>query len=235
MFKDKYNLTLQQNVFLAKKVIIENIYNSAKLEGCNVTFPDTKTILEGISVANLKMSDVEIILNLRDAWKYLINNIDETFNLDFICKINSYVSRNESLEWGVLRNGKVGISGTDYIPEVPSKANVIEEINKIMDIKSVTERAIRYFLWGMRSQLFWDGNKRTSSLCANKILICEGKGILSIQEKDIREFNIRLTEFYNTNDYSKIDEFVYDKCIHGISFQNEKDKENIEQEDELEI
>jgi Fic family protein len=230
MFKDKYNLTLQQNVFLAKKVIIENIYNSAKLEGCNVTFPDTKTILEGISVANLKMSDVEIILNLRDAWKYLLNNIDKPFNLDFICKINSYVSRNESLEWGVLRNGSVSISGVDYIPPVPQKENVVDNINKILSIKNVTERAIRYFLWGMRSQLFWDGNKRTSTLAANKILISEGKGILSIPEKHIREFNVRLTEFYNTNDYSKIDEFIYDNCIHGIIFENEKTKD-----DELEI
>ena len=222
MFKDKYNLTLQQNVFLAKKVIIENIYNSAKLEGCNVTFPDTKTILEGISVANLKMSDVEIILNLRDAWKYLLNNIDKPFNLDFICKINSFVSRNESLEWGVLRNGSVSISGVDYIPPIPNRKNIIENINKILTIKNITERAIRYFLWGMRSQLFWDGNKRTSTLAANKILISEGKGILSILGKDIREFNVRLTEFYNTNDYSKIETFIYDNCIHGIIFENEK-------------
>lgn len=230
MFRDKYNLTLQQNIFLAKKVIIENIYNSAKLEGCNVTFPDTKTILEGISVANLKMSDVEIILNLRDAWKYLLNNIDKPFNLDFICKINFYVSRNESLEWGVLRNGSVSISGVDYIPPVPQKENVIDNINKILSIENVTERAIKYFLWGMRSQLFWDGNKRTSTLAANKILISEGRGILSIPEKHIREFNVRLTEFYNTNDYSKIDEFIYDNCIHGIIFENEKTKD-----DELEI
>ena len=230
MFNDKFNLTLNQNIFLAKKLIVENIYNSAKLEGCNVTFPDTKTILDGVSVANLKMSDVEIILNLRDAWKYLLNNIDKPFNLDFICKINSYVSRNESLEWGVLRNGSVSISGVDYIPPVPQKENVVDNINKILSIKNVTERAIRYFLWGMRSQLFWDGNKRTSTLAANKILISEGKGILSIPEKHIREFNVRLTEFYNTNDYSKIDEFIYDNCIHGIIFENEKTKD-----DELEI
>ena len=64
MFKDKYNLTLQQNIFLAKKLIVESIYYSARLEDCNVTFFDTKTILDGISVANLKMSDVEVILNL---------------------------------------------------------------------------------------------------------------------------------------------------------------------------
>ncbi|TAH60468.1 MAG: death-on-curing protein [Gottschalkiaceae bacterium] len=233
MFKDKYNLSLKQNIFLAKKLIVENIYNSAKLEGCNVTFPDTKTILDGVSVANLKMSDVEVILNLRDAWKYLIDNIDKEFNLDFACKINSFVARNESLEWGVLRYGSVTISGTDYIPPIPIKDDVIKNINDIMNIENVTERAIKYFLWGMRGQLFWDGNKRTSSLCANKILISEGKGILSIQEKDIREFNIRLTEFYNTNDYSKIDKFIYEKCIHGITFQQDQSMDN--EDEELEI
>jgi hypothetical protein len=181
------------------------------------------------------MSDVEVILNLRDAWKFLINNIEKPFNLDFVCKINSYVSRNESLEWGVLRNGNVSISGTNYIPKIPKQDEVLKSIDEILDIKNITERAIRYFLWGMRSQLFWDGNKRTSTLAANKILISEGKGILSIQEKDIREFNERLTEFYNTNDYSKIDNFIYDNCIHGISFENEKSRDNIETEDELEI
>lgn len=216
MLEDKYNLSLEQNIFLARKLIVENIYNSAKLEGCNVTFPDTKTILDGVSVANLKMSDVEVILNLRDAWKFLINNIDKEFNLDFACKINSFVARNESLDWGVLRYGSVTISGTDYIPPIPESEEVAMKIYEIMSIKNVTERAIKYLLWGMRSQLFWDGNKRTSTLCANKILISEGKGILSIQEKDIGEFNKRLTEFYNTNDYRKIDGFIYDNCIHGL-------------------
>lgn len=215
---DKYSLTLEQNIFLAKKLIVENIYNSAKLEGCNVTFPDTQTILDGISVSNLKISDIECVLNLRDAWKFLLNNIEKPFELEFVCKINSYVARNEAPEWGVLRNGNVGISGTNYVPPTPAKECVIREIEKINNIENVTERAIRYFLWGMRSQLFWDGNKRTSTLCANKILIKNGKGILSVKEQDLREFNQRLTEFYNTNDYLVIEDFIYDKCIRGIDF-----------------
>ena len=66
--------------------------------------------------------------------------------------------------------------------------------------------------------MFWDGNKRTSTLCANKILIKNGMGILSVKEQDLREFNQRLTEFYNTNDYLVIDGFIYDKCIRGIDF-----------------
>lgn len=102
--KNKYNLTLEQNVFLAKKNLVENVYAGARMEGLNVTFPQTKTILDGVNVPNLKIDEIQCILNLRDAWKFVINNIKEEFNLNFICRVNEYVSRNESLEWGKLRN-----------------------------------------------------------------------------------------------------------------------------------
>lgn len=42
IIKDRYNLTLKENIFLAKKTIVETIYNSAKLEGLHVTFPDSQ-------------------------------------------------------------------------------------------------------------------------------------------------------------------------------------------------
>lgn len=101
--KNKYKLTLEQNIFLAKRNLVDNVYSNAKIEGLNVTFPETKTILDGVNVPNLKLDDIQCILNLRDAWKHLINNIDSEFNLEFICKINELVARNESLEWGKLR------------------------------------------------------------------------------------------------------------------------------------
>ena len=82
--KDKYNLTLEQNIFLAKRNLVDTIYANARMEGLNITFPETKTILEGVNVPNLKIDEIQCILNLRDAWKYLINNIHADFNLDFI-------------------------------------------------------------------------------------------------------------------------------------------------------
>ena len=90
--QDKYNLTLEQNIFLAKRNLVDNIYANAKMEGLNVTFPQTKTILEGVNVPSLKIDEIQCILNLRDAWKYIINNINDTFNLDFICKVNEFVA-----------------------------------------------------------------------------------------------------------------------------------------------
>ena len=172
--QNKYELTLEQNIFLAKSNLVNNIYANARMEGLNITFPDTKTILDGVNVPNLKVDEIQCILNLRDAWKYVINNIQDKFDLDFICKVNEFVARNESLSWGKLRNGNVQITGTDYIPEIPNEECVKNEIEQILKIENTTERAIEYMLYGMRSQLFWDGNKRTSTICANKIMIENG-------------------------------------------------------------
>ena len=70
-------LHLEQNIFLAKRNLIDNVYSNARMEGINVTFPQTQTILEGVNVPNLKLDDIQCILNLRDAWRYVINTINE--------------------------------------------------------------------------------------------------------------------------------------------------------------
>lgn len=217
--ENKYNLTLEQNTFLAKRNIIDNIYAGARMEEINVTFLQVKKILEGINVPNLKIDEIQCILNLRDAWKYVINNIKEEFNINFICKINELVARNESIEWGVLRSGNVQITGTEYIPDVPEEEVVKKQIAEILKIKNTTERAIEYMLYGMRSQLFWDGNKRTSMICANKIMIENGNGIIKVLDNKLEEFNTLLSEFYTSNDKVKIKQFIFANCIDGITFK----------------
>ena len=62
-----------------------------------------------------------------------------------------------------------------------------------------------------------DGNKRTSMLLANKILISNGKGILNVPiELDIK-FGELLINYYETNDMEKIKRFFYDNCLDGIN------------------
>lgn len=215
---NKYNLTKEQNIFLAKRNIVDNIYANARMEGLNITFPQTKTILDGINVPNLKLDEIQVILNLRDAWKYVINNIDIPFNIEFICKINELVSRNESIEWGNLRSGKVEITGTSYIPKIPIKTEVEERIKEICKIENTTERAIEYMLYGMKAQLFWDGNKRTSTIAANKIMIENGNGIIKVPENKLEEFNILLSKFYTDDCKDDLKQFLFNNCIDGIAF-----------------
>ena len=217
---NKFHITKESNLLLTSNNLPLIIYNSARLEGINTTYPDTKTILEGVNVPNLKLDEINCILNLRDAWNYTLSNIDEVVNLDFVCKINSFVSRNESLEWGVLRTGKVGINGVDYIPEIPQKDIITKNIKEILKQGSITEKALNLMLYLMRSQILWDGNKRTSMIIANKILISNGCGIITIKEEDIREFNTLITEYYNTNNKNKIIKFLYEKCTFGMEINH---------------
>ena len=44
--KNKFNLTVEENIFIAKRNIVDYIWKSARLEGINVTFPQTYAIIE---------------------------------------------------------------------------------------------------------------------------------------------------------------------------------------------
>jgi len=67
------------------------------METRNITFSQTQTILNGFSVPGVTLDDIQAVLNMRDAWRYLVKAIDEPFTLSFICKLNEYVARNEAL------------------------------------------------------------------------------------------------------------------------------------------
>lgn len=218
MFKDKFKMTPEQSLFLAKKKWDENVYCGMKMENRAVTFPQTKTILNGVNVPSVQLDDIQAILNMRDVWKFLLATINEPVTFEYLCKINEYIARNEALEWGKLRTGSVGISGTDYLPPVPCEDDVRKKLEKIMTSNfTATDKALEVFAWGTRGQLFWDGNKRTSMTLANKILIMSGAGILTITDSHMEEFNTLLLNYYNTGNAEELKQFLYDNAIQGIS------------------
>ena len=206
-------MTREQNIFLAKKTFVELVYNTAYIEGCNVTFPQTQTIIDGAMVNGVTVDDIQTVLNLRDAWRFCIETVDAELTLEYICKINEYISRNESLQWGVLRNGRVGVG--DFIPSVPEKENVLKELERIGSIKEPVERALDYFAYGCKQQLFWDGNKRTSTIVASKILIEAGEGIQTIGKENAEEFNTVLYNWYLKDELQPLKDCL-GKCIRTL-------------------
>ena len=216
-YPDRFHLTPEQSRFLAKKKWDENIYCGMRMENRAVTFPQTLTILNGVNVSGVQLDDIQAILNMRDAWRYLLDTIGEPVTLDYLCKLNEYIARNEALVWGQLRTGSVGISGTDYLPPVPDSVAVEEELATILTMDaSETDKALTAFLWGTRAELFWDGNKRTSMTLANKLLISAGAGILTITDKHMEQFNALLLDYYNTSEGERLKRFLYENAIQGI-------------------
>ena len=218
-YKDRYTLTPAQSVFLAKKKWDANVYCGMKMENRAVTFPQTQTILNGVNVPGVTIDDIQAILNMRDAWRFLLETVGEPITLAYFCKLNEYIARNEALEWGKLRTGSVGISGTDYRPPIPTEQAAADGLNAILSSSATaTEKALDVFLWGARSQLFWDGNKRSSLMLANKILIMSGGGILTIADQHMEQFNALLLEYYNTGAAAELKRYLYEHCISGIDF-----------------
>lgn len=215
---NKYNLTAEQNIFVAKRNIVDYIWKSANLEGIAVTYPDTQTIYDGFSVSGYKLEEINAINNLKKAWQFILNDVDIDLNFAYICKINELVGENVFYNPGVIRTTPVNIGGTGWKPDFPIETKIKEELEELLSNNEIskTEQAINVMLWVMRRQMFIDGNKRTAMLIANKIMIENGCGIISIPIEKQNEFYKLLIIYYETNDSSIISKFIYDNAIDGI-------------------
>ncbi len=219
--EDKYKLTTEQNIFVAKRNIVDYIWKSANLEGIAVTYPDTQTIYDGFSVSGYKLEEINAINNLKKAWQFILSDIDIELNFNYICEINKLVGDSVFYNPGIIRTTPVNIGGTSWKPDFPIETKIKEELEDILNNKEIskTELAITIMLWIMRSQMFIDGNKRTAMLVANKIMIQNGCGIISIPIDCQSEFYKLLIEYYETNDMSIISKFIYDNAIDGMELE----------------
>ena len=217
---DKYKLTREKNVFIAKRNIVDYIWKSANLEGITVTYPDTQTIFDGGIVNGLTVDNIIAINNLKYAWEYVLNNTCKKYDLNLIFDIHKIALDklviNECL--GKLRITPVKIGGTKWTPSFPFHTKVEEELNLLLSQnKSMTEIAIEVMLKLMRMQLFVDGNKRVAMLFANKIMIDNGCGIISISQEYQSTFYEKLIRYYETDNMDDFKQWIYNKCIDGMN------------------
>lgn len=233
--ENKFQMSLQDNIFLVKRNIVDIIWKSAKLEGINVTFPDTEAIYKGAIISDIEVNTVIAINNLKHSWQFILDTIEYPIDYQYICKINQYVGNNLVPNAGFIRNFPVHICGIKWKPELPIESEIKEEIKKIKTITNPTERAITIMLHLMRRKMFGDGNKRTSMLAANQIMISNGVGIISIPVELQRQFSKMLVEFYETNHMEDIKDFIYHYCIDGISLQNNESTNNYNPNDDCYI
>ena len=215
----KFNMTREQNIFVAKRNIVDYIYKSAKLEGLGVTYPDTEAIFNGVAAPGVKVSDIVAVNNLKHAWQFLLDTLDVPLDYAYVCKLNQFVGGdNLIINAGYIRTLPVSIGGTSWRPEMPVEDNIKAELERLSFIENATVRAIDVMLYCMLGQFFLDGNKRTSMLAANQIMIANGQGIISVPEGLIRDFTQQLVDFYESGDTEPIAQFVYEYCIDGLAF-----------------
>lgn len=224
--KNKFNLTREQNIFIAKRNIVDYIWKSANLEGIGVTYPETQVIYDGGVVNGLTVDNIIAINNLKYAWKFILENaiIDNDYKL--LCQLHKLTADKLVLEQdlGRIRTTPVNIGGTSWKPQFPIESQIKEELEVLLkqEDKTKTEIAIEIMLWVMRRQMFIDGNKRVAMLFANKIMIDNGCGIITIAQENQAEFYEKLIKFYETGNNDDLKQWIYDTSIDGIDLNNNK-------------
>ena len=73
----KYNMTKEDNIFFAKRKIIDNIYKSANLEGIKVTLSDVVEFFNNLNTGKISVDNMLKLKGLKDAWDFVLNTIDE--------------------------------------------------------------------------------------------------------------------------------------------------------------
>ena len=222
--KDKFNLTREQNVFVAKRNIVDYIWKSANLEGIGVTYPETQAIYDGGIVNGLTVDNIIAINNLKYSWQFILENNDINYDFKVLCYLHKLTCNKLVLDGdlGKLRTTPVNIGGTSWKPQFPIESQIKEELELILadETKTKTEIAIEVMLWVMRRQMFIDGNKRVAMLFANKIMIDNGCGIITISQENQATFFEKLIKFYETGDNADLKQWIYDTSIDGINYIN---------------
>ena len=221
LFPDKYKLTKDQNRRFARSNLTNLVHTTARFEGVNTTLPQTQTIIDGLSVAGVSTQDIITIVNLKRGWQFITES-ELNLSLSFEKQINKIVAANDSLDPGEFRtgNGQVILNDTDYFD--PPMVNVSYEKNFLSDISndkhaSITQKAMTIMYHNMRQQIFWDGNKRTAILIANKLMIDNGAGLINIPLDKWETWNTLISKFYQNNDMTNLLQWTYDNGIQGVS------------------
>lgn len=216
--KSIYNMTKEDNIFFAKRKLVDNLYKSANLEGIAVTFADTMAFFNNVNTGKISVDDMLKLKGLKDAWEFVLSTIDDELSTDYIKKIHFQICKGQDVfPLGEYRDCGVGITGTSWRPKLPSECDYDKELESVLSIANPLERAITLFCYIQRSQMFKDGNKRVANLVANKEMIRTGQGIIAVPVEKIGEYFTILIKFYETGDYTEIKEWIYNNCIDGVN------------------
>jgi hypothetical protein len=211
--------------FRFHKMLPEFVWDASVLEGNPFTFPEVKTLLDGVTIGGRKISDQEQILNLAESSKRLLAMVKGahfTLSKPVFTELNGIVARKEALEWGVFRGegeekrytpavglGEAGrYTPLPTLPGAPELNRVFHDGIAALESCPPFERATAFFLFGALQQFFFDGNKRTSRFMMNGVLMSHGIDAISVPAARAHEFNEKMVRFYLSKDASEMMDFL---------------------------
>ena len=187
-----------------ERLVIELSWKSSKIEGNTYTLLDTeKLLLENKEAAGHSKEEALMILNHKNAFTYIHEHKKafKTLTRSNLEDVHALLVKDLSVSLGLRKKG-VGVLGSKYKPldTIYQIGEAVEELAaSISRMTSPYERACVALLGISYIQPFEDGNKRTSRLMANALLMAEGCAPLSYRSVDEEEYREAMLVFYELN------------------------------------
>ncbi|KKT71822.1 MAG: hypothetical protein UX09_C0011G0017 [Candidatus Uhrbacteria bacterium GW2011_GWE2_45_35] len=198
----KISKTIQKKEL--ERLVVELSWKSSKIEGNTYSLLDTeKLLLENKVASNKTKDETQMILNHKAAFDFVHKNAKQfkTLNRKNMEELHAILVKNLGVDFG-LRKKPVGVIGSIYQPldNIYQIAEAVEGLCKtIAQTKTPYDKAFLALIGLSYIQPFEDGNKRTSRLMANAILLAHGLAPLSYRSIDEDEYREALLVFYEIN------------------------------------
>jgi Fic family protein len=209
-------------IFIAERSRVDFVFHTAALEGNPFTFPEVKTLIDGITVGGHKLTDAEQVLRLNRALSHVISLVKAgsfALNAQTAKNIQAIVAETEALKIGVFRDGSVSVGGSTFrVPPANTLDTLYEQGKQALNtLSDPIQKAFLVFLWGSLLQFFWDGNKRTSRFMCNGILMSAGYPPMMITKEEQLAYNQIMTRFYNSQDATEAMVWFYSRYLERIN------------------
>ena len=224
----KYQETDLTNRILKIKVLPLNPFGdkvfafltgSAQLEGSTITEGDTKELLLKDIYPDKPAKDIQMVKNLNEALKYIIQNKDEDITPERIMEINKSVMFSLHANAGKYKITQNRIQGnpdfkTARPAEVPSlMQGYCKDLSTIQDKESCLNNLGNLHNQLQRIHPFSDGNSRTTRMVLNWILMKHNLPIVVIKMGSFDEY-MDLTKLSKKRDDEKLNQLFLELIVH---------------------
>jgi len=190
-----------------ERLAIDLSWKSSQIEGNTYSLLETERLLKEKHTASGKTKEEAVmLLNHKEALDFIIDNKDYLTPLT-VSKIEN-IHKVLTKELGVeknLRKRRVGISGTNYRP-LDNEFQILEALEeacKIINNKDcIFEKALLALVLISYIQPFMDGNKRTSRIISNAILLNYNHCPISFRTVESIAYKKAMLLFYEQNNIS---------------------------------
>ncbi|MGL4863498.1 Fic family protein [Cetobacterium sp.] len=193
------------------------INSMAVLEKINFTSEQIDDLIDYKVLERVDSYEVETVLNIKNAWRDMIENLFNKLSLENIIATNKIIAQHQALYVGKIRDSIGRVSGEFEIAP-PNPEALKRYLKYILNNQQIPIylKALNIFYRIITNQWFFDGNKRTAFVIANKLLIEAGAGIILVKEEVKDEFNELLYNCYKYSDDKNKEiffKFLLEKCL----------------------